>query len=451
MIEKTLMITFLKYRTLCFLLFFIMPSSASALDRQNLFDISNNSPVPINTPQFAAEIAESKGKKTIILNKQLLSSQAGDELDFVTISGAAYTVIFDRLSKGHKSKTWIGHLKGYRVQYRVMITLNKNRVEGRISTPDGTMHLKSSRGEVILIDHKLEGMQKVPFGNDFILPENDVPLSSPDQSLSSERDSVNLAAAASSFNGNTIVDVLVLYNADFNTRNDNDAPTRIDYLTALSNQAYLDSQVSMQIRVVATELIDYSTEPSNSEALTAISDTDSSTLANDVATLRNQTGADLVIFIRPYKLSTHGGCGQAMLNNRMISSSIFGTVSDGVDIDYSGIGTYYYCADDTFAHELGHTMGLAHDIDNSSTSGHYDYSYGYGIDGDFGTIMSYISPVTPLFSNPNISDCNGFICGTANADNARSLNNDKDTLSGFRDEVISKTVNLNSVYFLLLN
>ncbi|MCU7937900.1 MAG: hypothetical protein KZQ64_04445 [gamma proteobacterium symbiont of Bathyaustriella thionipta] len=401
------------------------------------------------------------------MNNRLMSSQAGDELDFVTVSGTPYTAVFDRFSKGHRSKTWIGHLKGYGIQYRVMITLNKNEIEGRISTPEGIMHLKSSKGEVILINYELEGMQKVPFGNDFLLPEYDVPLPVPDQSLYYEPDSINLAAAPSSYNGNTIVDVLVLYNADFISHNNNDALTRIDYLTAVSNQAYIDSQVSMQIRVVAAELIDYSTTPSNEAALDAISDTYNSTLAVDVAALRNQTGADLVIFIRPFKASTHGGCGLANLNKYMSSLHIFATVGDGRDIDWVS-GGYSYCTDDAYAHELGHTMGLTHEEAISSTSGSHLYSYGYAPKDPnsnptnpadqkylFSTIMAYGNPSTGtpdvfLFSNPDISLCNNLPCGTANANNALSLNNDKDILSGFRDQVVSQTVNLNGVYFLLM-
>lgn len=453
------MIALLKLRIFCIILIFMILFPISAMARENLFTISSSSQAQKNNSQFATDMAGST-RKTITLNNRLLSSKAGDELDFVSMSGTPYTVIFDRLSKGHKSKTWIGHLKDHSIQYRAIITLNKNRVEGRISTPEGIMHLKSSQGEVQLIDYEGEGMQKVPFGDDFILPEEDIPLSVPDQSLYYDQNEVDRAAAPSSFNGNTIVDVLVLYNADFVTENGGDPSVRIDQLTALANQAYLDSQVSMQIRVVAMELINYSNLPSNNEALDAISNT--SALANDIADLRDQVGADLVSFIRPYKRSTHGGCGLAELNTyigddldylrEQSASRVFSTVSDGIDIDYSGSGIYYLCTDDTFAHELGHTMGLSHDRDHTSSQGSHEYSYGYGDSGAFGTIMSYISPDVSLFSNPDIQDCNGYYCGTAVDDNARSLNVDKDFISAFRDEVVSQDrVNLNSVYFLLLN
>ncbi|NOQ78282.1 MAG: hypothetical protein GQ546_02665 [Gammaproteobacteria bacterium] len=440
------MITSIRLNSLCIsLMSCVMLSPVTAIARENLFSLSGDSPVQIHQPQFAADIAQSAGRKKITLNDRLLSAAPGDELDFVTLSGSSYTVIFDRLSKGGKSHTWTGHLKDYGIQHRVMITVNNNTIEGRISTPDGLMNIKSVNGEVILMNYNAEGMQRVPFGDDSKIPEAEAFLPSAEQSLSYEQNAIIAAAAPSTVNSNTIVDVLVLYNDEFKSRNTNSS-TRIDYLTAVTNQAYLDSQVSMQIRVVGTELISYSNSLTNNDLLYAIS---SYSLAGKVAALRNKTGADLVIFIRPYQQS-HSGCGLAWLNINMDIGGSLAAVSDGSDINGSGS----YCTDDTFAHELGHTMGLAHDEANAYSGGRNPYSYGYGTEKQFGTIMSYTSPDVSLFSNPNLSsECLGYICGSADADNARSLTKDKAAISAFKDEVISHTagVDLNSMYFLLLH
>ena len=98
-------------------------------------------------------------------------------------------------------------------------------------------------------------------------------------------------------------------------------------------------------------------------------------------------------------------------------------VSDG---DNGG----FYCSDYALAHELGHNMGSAHDRANASVPGISSYSYGYGIEGSFGTIMSYFDPQVGMFSNPatTCSTSPFYACGIAagdpnEANNALSLNN----------------------------
>ena len=88
-----------------------------------------------------------------------------------------------------------------------------------------------------------------------------------------------------------------------------------------------------------------------------------------------------------------------------------------------------------------------------SASGAHPYSHGYGVDygtnDEVGTIMSYFDDQVVIFSNPNISICNSLPCGDINtADNARSLEEDKNLISAFRDDVNYKAF-LNSVYLLL--
>lgn len=103
--------------------------------------------------------------------------------------------------------------------------------------------------------------------------------------------------------------------------------------------------------------------------------------------------------LRPLKVKQQT-CGVAYVNgsfgSTMVASKAYAVVSDGKD----GV---YFCPNLTLAHELGHNMGASHNIENASgIKGVFPYSYGYGMKGMYGDIMSYYTPQIPKFSNPAI-------------------------------------------------
>jgi hypothetical protein len=86
-------------------------------------------------------------------------------------------------------------------------------------------------------------------------------------------------------------------------------------------------------------------------------------------------------------------------------------------------------ADADLAHETGHNLGLDHDWANASpavVNGYQHltpFGYGYGIEGIFGDIMSYIGPEKPYFSTPLVECVPGQPCGIADrADCVRAIN-----------------------------
>ncbi|MBM3396992.1 MAG: hypothetical protein FJY37_20630, partial [Betaproteobacteria bacterium] len=241
------------------------------------------------------------------------------------------------------------------------------------------------------------------------------------------------------------VDVLVVYPASFATDKGSvaQAEAAIDHLVALTNQAYRDSGVAMQIRKVGTQQVTLADSVSNGSALDSL--TNGTGAFSTIRAKREALGADLVTFVRPFWNQYHGSCGVAWIggyNGSPMSGSsgyAYSVVSEGRDRANSG----WYCDVTSFAHELGHNQGLMHDratvTRQGGGQGATPYAFGYGIDGSFGTVMSYIWPKIGKFSNPNDSTCGGSQrCGVPisdaarSADNASALNFTRAAVAGFR-------------------
>lgn len=376
--------------------------------------------------------AVSPGVYPVRINAKVREVAAGSELK-LTLPDRAFTVVFERsqqLPSGNLS--WVGYLKEAGKDYRVILTTGDAGTSGRILTPDGEYLIEPSEAGDRLINLRETGMKAAPLGED----EKTPPMHDPDILMSVP--SPNAFAATPS--PQTTIDVLVLYTPGLTTKLGAALQTRLDQLVTLANQAYVDSEVAVTLRLVHSEQISYTDLSANSAALDDL--TDGVGTLSGVAALRNTYGADLVVLLRPYKKDYNNGCGIAWVpwvNGQVVSSQSsygYSVVSDGSDGNY-------YCVDYTFAHELGHNMGSKHDRANNSSGGYgaYSYSFGYGISGNFGTIMSYIDPVIGRFSNPYLSTCNGLPCGvsesntTSSANNALSLNNTRTIVAAFRNAV----------------
>ncbi|HEX5694373.1 MAG TPA: M12 family metallo-peptidase, partial [Arenimonas sp.] len=239
-----------------------------------------------------------------------------------------------------------------------------------------------------------------------------------------------------------VVEVVVVYTPALVTVMGSNAAVqaRIVQLEAISNQAYVDSQAEVRIKVLASHLVDYTVNNDNNVALSEIRSPSALPIKFEVDRLRTQYGADLVAMVRNFDRSTQNSCGIAYLlgynGSGFASSYGFSVTSD------RGFGGDN-CGDFTFAHELGHNMGAAHDFDTEEgDSGAYPYSRGYRQDvgdGGFATVMAY--PRRPqvrigTFSNPRLSTCLGLPCGLADsADNARGLGQSAPIIANFRASV----------------
>lgn len=370
-------------------------------------------------------------------NAAALSLALGNEAR-LTLGGTAHTVVFDRRERHpNGDTTWVGHLKDHGDDYRVIVTHGAAGSFGRILTPDGEFLLHAGPDGGLLIDPRRAGVEELPTCGNLTRPNDG------QASAQAPRAMQKSAPTVIDVEGNLDIDLLIVYTPGMARNYPGDAlQTRLNHLVSLANQAYIDSKVGITLRLVHSAQVEYSDTVSNRNALADLNSMWEGKIGRTASELREQYGADLVSLIRPYNKASGQSCGIAegwgsYSRYGVFRGSATSVVSDRLDTDSNIFG----CSDYALAHEIGHNMGSVHDRANADMyldengilvhtgefgEGAFPFSYGYGKEGSFGTIMSYIRPRVGKFSNPAIT-CNGEPCGAAEddpqaADNALSLN-----------------------------
>lgn len=361
-----------------------------------------------------------------------------------------YEVVFERsetLPSG--SLTWVGYLQGQEKTQRVILTLSDGAAFGRVLTPGGEFIIETDAQGQWLYDLKRSGV-RMPYAD-----RTDA-LRAPPKLAAPEGFKFGREKAGP----HSTVDLLLVYTPSMVSRLGSEAlvRARLDHLVALSNQAYFDSGVALSLRIVRTELVAYSETATNDTALHEISGFDTSgpvpipSSLTAVAGWRDTYGADLVILLRSFSVTYHGGsCGIAWLSVMRWSGVIYSNPDAGYGVVSDGWDGGYGCGDYTFAHEAGHLFGATHDrVTEGQPTGAdpalvYDYAYGYGVAGSFHTIMAYGSsfgwpPLFPVFSSPNLT-CNAQPCGKGvgepdQAYNALALENTRELVAQYRGTTV---------------
>jgi hypothetical protein len=229
----------------------------------------------------------------------------------------------------------------------------------------------------------------------------------------------------------------------------------VNQLVALANQAYLSGGLTYRLRLVGLDNVSVADKTTNGDALGQLQK--GTGVFSDVNARRTAVGADLVTLIRPY-YSAQGSCGNGYVLGWGGSSIGSGSASSGVSVVSDGNehdGSGWYCDQVTFAHELGHNMGLMHDravvTEQGGGTGAKPYAFGYAVPGRWGTIMSYTSPMMLRFSNPNDYNCgSGERCGlpeadSASADNVKALSLTQPLIAGLLSAVEPQTYSVTGV------
>ena len=232
------------------------------------------------------------------------------------------------------------------------------------------------------------------------------------------------AGRADSDNGEPIqIDKMIIYTQDVADRYPGSLiETRVNHLIALTNQAIIDSELDIVLRLVHHELTSYDRAVSSFPAL---NDMRNALLGEtiegfeDLAATRAEYGADLIAMLWAADIETRGACGVAFLPFIPEGETEYDS-SRSVQISADGITNWSVCSDSTFVHEVGHQLGANHNRESFGTTplppdARYFALLNYG---RFNTVMSSISSADVnrykrlnVYSNPNIQ-CGGEPCGS---------------------------------------
>lgn len=298
-----------------------------------------------------------------------------------------------------------------------LIVIRDGHAFGWLPQPEGrALRLETRKGRSWL---GLESDGPRPEGPDVLLPP------APDAASRALRKQQDASPAA----GTPRIDVLVAYQPSLVELWGSVAAVqaRIAYLEALTNQAYVDSDMDLTVRVVGTHLLEVPARLDNDEALYLITDASTEAVKQEIDRVRDLYGADLVKLMRNFDRPNQTSCGVGWLGgyrgNPFVRQYGFSVTAD------RGFGTDG-CGEWTFSHELGHNQGAHHDTETTGGDyGAFIYSRGHRQTLDessgFATVMAYSTgPQSRIgqFSNPRQTLCLDQPCGIEEeADNARGI------------------------------
>ena len=178
--------------------------------------------------------------------------------------------------------------------------------------------------------------------------------------------------------GDSTLDVLVYYTQEFLDRYDGEPAARIRHYLSVANTTMRDSDVALRFRLVGMVLISPGIEWRGTDQPT--------TEAMERENARH--GADIPLIYNTRDPVEFGTCASA-LAGRWRGHGFLGADFLLLMAVVSDDDT---CPSRATAHELGHTLGLAHSYAQNERGFAFRWSRGYRIDGDFHTLMAYRSP-----------------------------------------------------------
>jgi len=407
-------------------------------------------------------------RPTLQLSDRAFALAPGDTLNLPVLGDHVFEAEFERADTTQPGgRLWVGRIAGGEAYHRIVLTEGGGTVFGMFVTPDGvwTMGPEYAGGPLVLRPDNI--LTADPDPDDILDIQSDsiaaavreLDVNHGNLLIDSIAQGDEAAAEAVEIGANGIVDVGFVYTPEIAALYGVATLTRLQYLVNLYDTALVDSDTGMRARLAyagpvpvpwneltttAQTLDDLFAGASfgvagTSEDATGTCLLDDEACVNDgdlssLFGIRNSRAIDTFVFVRRYHRINSGGCGIAriggegnlgVMNPAVEHVNGVVVLSDGIDFD----GTGTQCADVIMAHEIGHNMGLLHNIEwSGGRLGVHDFSYGYQAVCQFKTIQSYDSfgsvvcpdnnPPTRAnelrlvrYSNPDQANCQDQACG----------------------------------------
>ena len=384
-----------------------LPGSAQRQDAPALFAAAGNA-VMADAPDRAGM----RSRATSVRTELLAASGTGGRILVAPFPDASFVAVTERVDVlRYGQYVWHATLAGIE-DGEATVSVTDGIAVGHITMPGAQYRIRYGGNG----SHVVEQVDTTR------LPPEHQPLV-PDAADLAAPDPIPRQAADSG----SVIDVMVVYTPDARAQAGGPAgiASAVNLAVANTNTAYANSGVTQRLRLVYSGEVAYVENHFDMGLdLTNLRDTDDGFM-DGVHALRDAYRADFVAL-----LSTGTDyCGIAYLMT---------TVSTSFAPFAFSVSNWSCATDDyTLAHELGHNMGLEHDVANADGEGAYPYAFGYQDPGFFRTVMAYqcfdtSCPRIPYFSTPTRT-YGGRPVGVANAaENARALNNSAPTTANFR-------------------
>jgi hypothetical protein len=395
-------------------------------------------PWPTQLDETKPADSEVVRRRAIAFNTTQLSDLGvGDILPFALFDDVQYEGVIQSMEKRSATQyTIVGRIKDHPTGSFVLVVENEALVAD-VNIPAGPTYTIRYVGDGMAIVSQIDTNLLLPCGLN----------GQKDKALDQSRDAAIARAGAeppvTMRDNGAYVDVLVGYTpkAKLDAGGTSGIIALINLGITLGNNSYTNSNVAQRLNLVHTVEVNYVESDSTSVDLSRLT-SPSDGYMDELHQLRNEYRADLVDVVLGVATTA---CGVAYLLTSPAPG--FPTLGFSVVVDSCISGQ-------TFQHELGHNMGLAHGRGDGggASGGIFSYSFGwryFGTDSNqYRTVMAY-APGTRIqyFSNPNVSFAGaptGVPIGDPNeAFNAQTLDLTAATVANYRlsnDDFVNRIV-----------